>query len=337
MRKLFAIMLLCGYGFVARSQKADVPPLFQQQDPLALQIAFSIREVKKSKVDSVFFHSSIKFKVEDAWDSIPMEIRARGNFRRRNCFFPPLRLRMNKKDSEKTIFEGNKSFKLVLPCQTVKSGWDLIMKEYLCYKLLEPLTPYYFHTRLTYITLTNTSGKNPKPYSVIGFIIEDDDLIAHRFDGKVVEKRIHPLQLNDTAAVVLDLFQYMIANTDWSSYGQHNMKVIRARASNVPLAYDFDMAGLVSAPYATVNENLSIRSVKERLYRGFCRNESVVQYVRSEYIKNEPIIMKVIDDHKSYFTDADFKGIKKFINEFFEGIKNDRSFSDAILFPCRKD
>lgn len=337
MKRLYAIALLCGYGIAAYSQKTDVLPIFQQQDPLALQLNFSIRAVKRSKIDSVFFHSSMKFKVKDSWDSIPMEMRARGNFRRRNCFFPPLRLKMKKKDSEKTIFEGNKSFKLVLPCQTIKSGRDLILKEYLCYKLLEPITPYYFHTRLADIRLTDTSGKKPKIYSVIGFLIEDDDLIAHRFDGKVVEKRIHPLQLNDTAAIVLDLFQYMIGNTDWSSYGQHNMKVIQARAGNIPLAYDFDMTGLVDAPYATVNDALSISSVKERLYRGYCRNESLVQYVRSEYLKNESDIVTLIKDHQSYLTPIDFNGINKFIGEFFDVLKNDRKFTDAILLQCRKN
>lgn len=329
-------MLLCVSGITAYSQKAEIPPLFQQQEPLALQLTFSIREVKRSKSDSVFFNSSLKYKANESWDSIPMEIRARGNFRRRNCFFPPLRLKIKKRDADKTIFDGNKSFKLVLPCQAVKSGRDLIIKEYLCYKLLEPLTPFCFHTRLADITLIDTSGKNPKTHSITGFLIEDDDLIAHRFKGTVVEKKIHPLQMNDTSSIMIDLFQYMIANTDWSSHGQHNMKVIQARAGNIPLAYDFDMAGLVSAPYATVNDGLPISSVKERLYRGYCRNESLVQYVRSEYLKNESVIYKIINDHQSYFTPTDFNGITKFIGEFFDVLKNDRKFSDAILMQCRK-
>jgi len=47
--------------------------------------------------------------------------------------------------------------------------------------------------------------------------------------------------------------------------------------------------------------------------------------------------MKIINDHQSYFTPMDFKGINKFINEFFEVLKNDRIFSDAILMQCRKD
>ncbi|MBL7860321.1 MAG: hypothetical protein JNJ65_04115 [Cyclobacteriaceae bacterium] len=326
-------LLLSQHGY---SQKQDVPPVFVDQQPLSLSFSFSIKEVKKSKVDSVYFPTQILVKNEKgSSDSIPMEIRARGNFRRNNCFFPPLRLKFKKKSVENTAFEGNKNFKLVLPCQTAKSGNDLIMKEYLGYKLLEPLTPYYFHTRLADVALTDISGK-PKTYEVKGFLIEDDDLIADRFHGKVIEQQIHPLHLNDTAAVVNDLFQFMIANTDWSASVQHNTKVIQLEGNKkIPLAYDFDMAGLVNAPYATVNETLSISSVQERLYRGFCRNESIVQYVRAEYLKQEPALMEIINQHQAYFTASDFSGIKKFIGDFFDILKNDKRFSEAIIKGCR--
>ena len=338
MRKHLGIIAACCLLAVAghSQKKAEVPPVFVDQQPLTLSMNFSIKEIKKNTVDSVYFPSILKFKnAEGAWDSIAIRIRARGNFRRANCFFPPIRMKMKKGDAEKTIFAGNKDFKLVLPCQTSKSGNDLIMKEYLAYKLLEPLTPYYFHTRLADITLTDKSGK-PKTYTIKGFLIEDDDLIAHRFHGKIIEQQIHPMTLNDTASVVNDLFQYLVANTDWSSAMQHNMKVIQLEPNKkIPLAYDFDMAGLVNAPYATVNESLPISSVQQRLYRGFCRNEATVQYVRSEYLRLEPELMKIISDHQSYFTAGDFSGIKKFIEEFYTTLKNDRKFKDAIISGCR--
>jgi hypothetical protein len=316
-------LLFCAVALIVKSQKNDVTPVFQNQEPLSLSISFSIKEVKKNTVDSIFIPSVLKFKNDQGvMDSIPMQIRARGNFRRNNCFFPPLRLKMKKKDADKTIFVGNKSFKLVLPCQTAKSANDLIMKEYLCYKLLEPLTPYYFHTRLADVTLTDKSGKQSKTYTIKAFLIEDDDLIAQRFKGKVVEQQIHPMTLNDTASVVNDIFQYLVANTDWSAAGQHNTKIIQ-------------LPGLVNAPYATVNETLSISSVQERLYRGFCRNESTVQYVRSEYLRHENDLMKVISDHKSYFTEKDYAGINKFVGDFYATMKDNKRFKDAIITGCR--
>jgi len=336
-KHLGLIVACCIVALSGQSQKkAEVPVVFVDQKPLTLSMSFSIKEVKKNTIDTVYFPATLKFKNDaGAWDSIQTKIRARGNFRRANCFFPPIRMKMKKGDAEKTIFAGNKDFKLVLPCQNAKSASDLIMKEYLAYKLLEPLTPYHFHTRLADITLTDVSGK-PKTYTIKGFLIEDDDLVAHRFHGKIIEQQIHPMTLNDTASVVNDLFQYLVANTDWSTAMQHNMKVIQLEPNKkIPLAYDFDMAGLVNAPYATVNETLNISSVQQRLYRGFCRNETTVQYVRSEYIRLEPELMKIITDHQSYFSAGDFNGIKKFVGEFYTTLKSDKQFKDAIISGCR--
>jgi hypothetical protein len=335
-KSIYLILLICAYALVGKAQKADVPPIFQNQQPLTLSMSFSIKEVKKNTVDSVYIPSKLKFKNDQGvMDSIPIRIRARGNFRRANCYFPPIRMKMKKGDAEKTIFTGNKDFKLVLPCQTGKASNDLIMKEYLCYKLLEPLTPYHFHTRLADVVLTDVSGKS-KTYTLKTFLIEDDDLVAHRFHGKIIEQQMHPMALNDTASVINDLFQYLVANTDWSTAMQHNMKVIQIEPNKkIPLAYDFDMAGLVNAPYATVNETLGISNVQERLYRGFCRSEATVQYVRSEYLRLEPELMKVISDHQSYFSSADYNGIKKYVEEFYATLKNDKKFKESIILGCR--
>ncbi|MBK8290063.1 MAG: hypothetical protein IPK96_02980 [Flammeovirgaceae bacterium] len=335
MKKNLTFLLLLALVITGQAQQKDVPPIFKEEQPLALSLKFSFKEVKKEKVDSIYFPTHFGFKNEKGQnDSIAIKVRARGNFRRNNCFYPPIRVKLKKKSAEGTAFEDNKDFKLVLPCQTGKIGNDLILKEYLCYKILEPITPYFFHTRLVDLELTDLSGK-PKTYSVKSFLIEDDDLIAHRFNGKVVEQDIHPLTLSDTTSVIFDFFQYLIGNTDWSAAQQHNVKIIQTANKKIPLTYDFDMAGLVNAPYATVSEALTISSVQERLYRGFCRNESLMQYARSEYLRLEPAIMKVIKDHQALYSERDFKGIEKFVGEFFETLKNDKRFKDAVLLGCR--
>jgi hypothetical protein len=105
----------------------------------------------------------------------------------------------------------------------------------------------------------------------------------------------------------------------------------------VPLSYDFDMAGLVNAPYATINESLNIKSVKERLYRGYCRDESVTEYVRAKYIQLEPEIMAVLSDHQSYFSEDEFPNMKKYIESFFSILKDDKKFKNSILLKCREN
>jgi hypothetical protein len=338
--KYIAFSIVC-YAFVTtgQSQQKDVPVIFQETQPLSLRLGISLREIKRSISDTVYFPSYLQYRDDQGvWDSLQIGIRARGNFRRKHCVFPPLRIKIKKGDADGTPLEGNRNFKLVVPCQNVKAGNILILKEYVCYKLLEPVTTWFFHTRLADITLTDLSGRQSKSYPLKSFLIEDDDQVAHRFNGEIFEQAILPMQLNDTASVVHDFFQYLIGNTDWSARGQHNTKVILlSHNKKVPLAYDFDMAGLVNPPYATVNESLKIANVQERLYRGYCRNESTMEYVRSEYLRLEQEIMKVVSDHESYFSEGEYNGITNYIKEFFNTLKNDNKFEDAILLQCRKD
>ena len=338
-KHILATLLCCALVSSGNSQQKEIPTIFQDTQPLSLQLSFSMREIKKNLNDTIYYPSFLTYKNDQGlWDSLNVGIRARGNFRRKNCYFPPLRLKMKKSHVAGTPFEENKSFKLVLPCLNVKSANNLILREYLCYKLLEPVTPYFFHTRLANITLTDQSNKQTKSHSIIGFLIEDDDLIADRFNGQVLDQIILPRQLNDTTAIVHYFFEYMIANTDWSTTTQHNTKVIQLPPNKkVPLSYDFDMAGLVNAPYATINESLNIKSVKERLYRGYCRDESVTEYVREKYIQLESEIMNVVSDHQSYFSEGEYMVMKKYIEEFFTILKDDKKFKDAILLTCRRN
>ena len=301
-----------------------------------IKIAFSIREVSKSKSDSVFFPTTLRYKNGNGvWDSIPVEIRARGNFRRAKCGFPPLRLKIKKKDAKGTVFEGNKSLKLVLPCQSSGDYNKLIQKEYVCYQLYQAVSQHTFNTRMLNITLTNQTGKSSKEFALLGFFIEDDDLVADRFGGKITETKMHPLQLQDTTALRHDFFQHLIANTDWSSVASHNVKILVANKTNIPLAYDFDMSGLVDAPYAGVNESLDIKSVRQRLYRGFCRAEPMVEFTRQYYLSKEAAIFETLNQHTSYFEEKEFARTRKYIEEYFEILKSDKLFKVNIIGACR--
>ena len=332
-----AFLLVHALVIDIRAQDSDSPLLFQDDQPLSIRFNISLTDLKKERVDSIYFPTVLYYKNHLEWDSIPVRMRARGNFRRAHCFFPPLRIKIKKGDAKGTLFAGTKSLKLVLPCQTSKGNNGLIMKEFICYQLYEPTTPYVFNTRLVDISLGDASGRNIKMHEIKGFFIEDDDAVAKRCNAKVVElDKLHPLLLQDTCSIRHDLFQYMIANTDFSTTFFHNMKIIQTNTGHyIPIAYDFDMSGFVNAPYATFNESIGISSVRDRVYRGFCRNESVAQFVRMEYIKLEPKINEVINRYEGYFDPKEFAGIKRYMDDFFAIMKNDGFYRDKIILPCR--
>jgi hypothetical protein len=321
-----------------QAQQPETVSLFRDEQPLSAEFSILMGEVKKNKSDSTYFSTTLRYKdVQGVWDSIPITIRARGNFRRKHCFFPPMRIKIDKDDAKGTLFAGTKSLKLVLPCQVGKNSNDLVLKEYMCYQLYEPVTTYTFATRLVDITLYDRSGKQPKAYKLTGFFIEDDDASARRLHAKVVDgTKFNPMQLEDTSSLRLDLFQYMIANTDFSTTFAHNLKVVKTKTGQyIPIAYDFDMAGFVNAPYATFDESLGIKGVYERVYKGYCRNERITELVRQEFIQREHEINGVMDRNRNYFEPKEFDTMRKYMNEFFKTMKNDTFYREQIVRKCR--
>ncbi len=331
---LFLLLLIPG---VLLGQKNEVTELFSKEAPLDIKLSISVKGVKSITNDTVYTEAIMYFKKDDAWDSIPVSVRARGNFRRKECGYPPLKIKIKKNDAKGTVFAGNKSLKLVLPCNASKDN-SLIIKEYICYQLNEVVTPYTFNTRLLNIEFNDVSGKKIKSTQVTGFFIEDDDLVAKRHHGKVVEDlKLHPKILQETNSIRHDMFQYMIANTDWSTAFLHNAKVIQLDSPKVfiPLAYDFDMSGFVDPPYAQVNETLGIANVRDRLFRGFCRPDDAFQAVRQEYIQNESNIKAVMAKYQAQMDPREYTSMVKYIDKFFDTFKSDSQFKAEIINKCR--
>ncbi len=337
MKKLIALLLFGLLTITLRAQNSEVTKLFQESNALDIKLKVSIKDIKKKTNDSTYISTLLHIKnASGGWDSIKIDTRARGIFRRGNCYFSPMRIKASKANAKGSILEGNKSLKLVLPCQNNDGKNALVLKEFIAYKMYEKITPYYFNTRLTHVDFTELDGKKVKNFQLTGILIEDDDLVAKRDHAKVMQSNLHPLALNDTAALYHDIFQFMIGNTDWSTAFQHNAKLIFiAPKKYIPLTYDFDMSGFVNPPYAEVSADLGIETVRDRLYRGFCRKEPITQQVRKEFIAKEGAIMGILDGFEKELTPRDFSDTKKFLSEFFKIIKDDKAFKDNIGDKCR--
>lgn len=338
MKKIF-LFIFCGFllGNVY-GQKSDVTPLFQGDQALDLKLKISIKDIKKKTNDSTYLPSAFYMKnATGGWDSIKVQVRARGIFRRKNCYFAPIRVKIDKKDAKGTLFEGNKSLKLVMPCQNNDGKNALVMREFIAYKMYEQLTPYYFNTRLINLDFTEAEAKKSKSYQLTAFFIEDDDVVAKRHHAKIMEKlNLHPKGLNDTSALKHDFFQYMISNIDWSTTFLHNAKVMfREPRTYIPLAYDFDMSGFVNPPYAEVNADMGQTSLRDRLYRGFCRAEGPTREVRRQYLEAEPKVMGVLASYEKAVGPKEYNDMKQFVGEFYKFLKDDKQFKQVILDGCR--
>jgi len=309
--------------------------LFLKQEILPIKLSYSIKDVKKNTNDSTYIDSNLEYQLKDgSWQTLPVNLRGRGNNRLKNCYFAPLKVKIKKSDSKQTLFEGHKNLKLVLPCLLESDMNDNVIKEYLAYKLFEIISPYHLRTRILDIELDDEKGSKNKTHKLKGFFIEDDKVAAKRLDAKIYERDMHPLNQEPISSLRNDFFQYMIGNTDFSTAYQHNMKVFYINKDMVPIPYDFDMAGLVNTSYAA--SSISVSSVTDRVYRGFVRDKQLFEQVRREFLYNKDKLISVMDDNAVYFEHTEeFETAKNYILSFFDILVNNKKFKDEILEKAR--
>jgi hypothetical protein len=315
--------------------------LFSSKDLLPIKWSYSNRDIKKNTNDSTYIKTVMSYQDGDgSWNAMDVELRARGNFRLKNCYFPPVKLKIKKSVGKGTLFEGEKRLKVVLPCLVQKDNDDNVIKEYLAYKMFEFVSPYYFKTRLVNIEFEEIRGKKIKSHQIKGFLIEDDKNVAKRFDGNVYDRNVHPLQQDDLASIRNAMFQFMIGNTDFSQVYQHNVKLIFIKPEIIPVPYDFDMAGFINCSYAVVSQigekGLGMESVTQRMYRGFKRDVKLFEQVRQEFISNKANIMAALDECEILFDNPrEFEVAKDYISNFFDILVNNKKFENQILNQAR--
>lgn len=318
-------------------------PLFQDNKILSMKLNYSKEEVLGKSNDSTYIKTEISYRQKNGtWKELPAYIKPRGNYRRQNCFYLPLWLKIKKSDSQGSIFQHDKKLKVVLPCLKSSTANDHVVKEYLAYQIYEILSPYYFETQLLYLHLTEHKKNKKTEHNLIGILIQDHSQLEDTFNAKQIKRHMHPNMQDPMASTRNALFQFMIGNTDYSIAYRHNEKLFFIDNKTIPIPYDFDMAGLVNTGYAVVsqikNETLPITRVTQRMYRGFERSPEIFESVRQEFIDKEPHIFTMIDQHKSYFKNPkDFEKARDYVTSFYKILKDDKKFENRIVKMARTE
>ncbi|MBD1143052.1 hypothetical protein IDH22_03710 [Pelagibacterales bacterium SAG-MED35] len=113
---LILILFICSFAQAQKALSSDL--LYEDQTPMKIKLNYSNKDMKKKTNDSTLIETNLNFFNEEKWNTIPVSLRARGNFRRAKCYFPPIKMKIKKSQTKNTVFNGNKSLKLVLPCRT---------------------------------------------------------------------------------------------------------------------------------------------------------------------------------------------------------------------------
>lgn len=332
--------------YAERAEAAENAPLFQSHEPIRMTLRTDIEWLRDERNDSIEVEGTLTFIDMDGSEVVkPVDTRTRGNFRRnkRNCNFPPLRLDFPTSQMEGTVFEGQDKLKLVTPCNDGSDNYqNYVFDEYLAYRIFNELAPESFRVRLveiTYVDIEDDYDTRTK----FGFLIEDEDRMAERARATHQDvTQFAPQRAYAEYSVLVAMFNYMIANVDWSPVFFHNVKLIRtedARFLTVP--YDFDFSGLVNARYATVAPALQnkIRRVTQRLYRGFCRAELNHATATAPFASKRADIEAMINDFAAQgyerFDEDDAEDMLDFFEDFWKVVDDPEEFEDEIIDECR--
>jgi hypothetical protein len=341
MRRLFAFVAACLFAVPAPLAAQQPKPLFAASDPVHLIIQAPLSDLFRRRESKDTVPGTL---TDPAGQSLPITLNLRGITRRLadTCDFPPLRVRFTAPPPPSSVFAGQKSLKLVTHCRNTASFQQYLLLEYSAYKMYNLLTPRSFNVRLASVDYRGADGR--PIVSRAGFFIEDLSDVAKRNGMKVTHapERIPVPDLSPPDAARYVLFEDMLANHDWSMRAGpagedccHNAELIGplAPGATVPVPYDFDFSGFVSAPYATPPDELHIASVRQRVYRGYCIHNDAVLAAARQLRDARPQMMAAITATPGMEPSTASRGIK-FLDAFFADIASDDAVNSKLLKHC---
>lgn len=322
---------------------ADVAALFADDTVLELQLEIPVRELKK--IDRGEERAGVLRLADGA--PLDVQVSTRGHARRETCkSMPPLWVNFKKKQLENTPFEGQDKLKLVTHCRDSDRFDDLVVSEYLNYKILNLMTDASYRVRLARITYFDAADdRNQGPR--FGFFIEHKKQLSERLGLEPLEvEKIEPRQLNPVYAAPLEVFSFMVSHTDWSAIQGspdddccHNAHLFTppdwtgGDGEVVPVGYDFDLTGSVNPPYG--QPPLELRSWRQRLYRGWCWDPALIDENVDKTLALRDEIEALIMTN-AHLAERRRKDMWRFIEGYYKILDNPKRKQRMIGGACRE-
>ena len=326
----------------ARPSHAQAPtPLFATSEPLRLTITAPLSGLIRNRDNRGSIAGTL---TEPNGQQVPVSLQLRGITRRTAdiCDFPPLRVDFPTPPPAGSIFAGQRRLKLVTHCRNSASFQQTVLLEHAAYRMYNVLTPRSLRTRLATIDYREADGR--PIISRVGFFIENLRDLAQRNGTSQVRggERIPVSWLSPPDAARYALFQHMIGNHDWSMRAGppgedccHNAELIGTGApgSVIPVPYDFDFSGLVSAPYAEPPSELELSDVRQRLYRGYCLHNAEAASTARQMLQARPQLLAALTQTPGLDPNRQ-RTATAYLERFFAEIGNEAAFGSRVIKRC---
>jgi hypothetical protein len=150
--------------------------------------------------------------------------------------------------------------------------------------------------------------------------------------------------MNLAQTALLELFQMLIGNSDYStltgpagSMCCHNAQLVavKERYSDViPIPYDFDVSGFVNAPYAKPAPQYPIKSVRQRYYTGWCKEDRHTYAAIERFNQQRQAIYAQVKNF-GLLSARTLENTLKYLDGFYTLINSEARVAKEIFGRCR--
>ncbi len=321
--------------------------LFSNTSEMQITLSAPWRDLKKAIKKDIRYPATLTYTDTNGQSqTISVEVAPRGITRRfKACSFPPLKVYFDKEKMKGTIFRGNKSLKLVTYCQKHSRYEQYYIKEFFAYRIYNLITDFSFRVKPLLVEYKD-SKQASKGITRFSFFIEDIDAVAKRNKlEKLSAGRVLSTELDPEQGSNFSLFQLLIGNVDWSATSRsadttccHNSRIIGSGVNQSPkyaIPYDFDGTGLVDAHYAAPPNGINIRTIRQRLYRGYCVHNSPLPMAAARFQQQKPAIKRLFTDAARLDSKTRRRALE-YIDGFYAIIDSPQRFQMELIDKCRR-
>ena len=286
------------FGCIAEAYAA--PLLFESDEILELKLSGPLKATLRDRRNPRERPFTVVTSDGGEW---PVAVRTRGKSRTKLCSFPPLRLNFETDRVLDGPFVGQDKVKLVTHCADRAPGGDDLLEEFVAYRIFAFLSDYGHRARLLRITYVDTDKKRREPLLRYAFALEPTEQLAARTGATPLEtEHLVKSRIDREQAALVFVFQYLIANLDWSLVKNrqddaccHNVHLVQREGRDYLVPHDFDLSGLVIPDYARRAPNLAQRPSRRRSYQGYCMDGLPLEQAIAAVLARQEEIMALVE------------------------------------------
>jgi len=324
-------------GEVTKTPKTYTPPpIFTASEVIQFTLLAPFKQLKKERSGTPPYHAAeIKYTTDSGEVRVPVRVRTRGIWRRKNCDIPPLRLNFSKDSVKKTAFRHLDNVRLVMHCRDNDDYEQYVLQEFQLYRVQRLLTPLSMDVRLVRVAYVDPEKKDTLA-TRYAFLLESEPPFGERVGGKVVDiKGAAGADLDGAESALFGVWEYFIGNTDFSVSALHNVALLQKDTTYYPVAYDYDWSGAVNTRYSGPAEQLRIKRVTERLMRGYCTDAANYEKAFAVFREKKDAIYALYRDPlAARMKPSVVNNTLRFFDQFYETINDPRAAKRQIVEAC---